>query len=61
MKGTIKFYNKERGFGFIMHNNKDIFFHVSGLIDKDIEQGDLVEFLITEGRKGVQAVNVERI
>ena len=58
-KGTVKFFNDSKGFGFIIEddNNKEHFVHVSGLID-DIREGDAVEFELKEGKKGLNAVNV---
>ena len=58
--GTVKFFNTEKGFGFIKHNDsdKETFVHVSGLIN-DIKQGDTVEFDLKEGKKGMNAVNVK--
>ena len=60
--GTVKFFNEEKGFGFIKHDdsNKETFVHANGLIDK-IEQNDKVQFDVQEGRKGLNAVNVKRI
>ncbi len=59
MKGTVKFFNDSKGFGFIVENStdKEYFTHVSGLVD-DIREGDEVEFELQEGRKGLNAVNV---
>lgn len=59
-KGTVKFFNETKGFGFISEDGaeKDHFVHVSGLIDK-IQEGDSVEFELTEGKKGLNAVNVK--
>jgi CspA family cold shock protein len=59
-KGTVKFFNESKGFGFIIEDgsNTEHFVHVSGLID-DIREGDSVEFELTEGRKGLNAVNVQ--
>ena len=61
-KGTVKFFNDSKGFGFITEegSNKEHFVHVSGLID-DIREGDAVEFDLQEGRKGLNAVNVKVI
>jgi CspA family cold shock protein len=61
-KGTVKFFNETKGFGFIkeMDSNKEHFVHVSGLID-EIKEGDEVEFDLQEGRKGLNAVNVKVI
>ncbi|MGC8749671.1 MULTISPECIES: cold-shock protein [Hydrotalea] len=60
--GTVKFFNEEKGFGFIKHDdsNKETFVHANGLIDQ-IEANDKVEFDVQEGRKGLNAVNVKRI
>lgn len=61
-KGTVKFFNVTKGFGFISEDgsNKEHFVHQSGLID-EIREGDSVEFELTEGRKGLNAVNVKVI
>jgi CspA family cold shock protein len=59
-KGTVKFFNDTKGFGFIIEDesNKEHFVHISGLID-EIREGDAVEFDLTEGKKGLNAVNVK--
>lgn len=59
-KGTVKFFNESKGFGFIKEedSNKEHFVHVSGLID-EIREGDSVEFELQEGKKGLNAVNVK--
>ncbi len=59
-KGTVKFFNATKGFGFITEEgvDKDHFVHVSGLID-EINEGDEVEFELQEGQKGMNAVNVK--
>lgn len=58
-KGTVKFFNESKGFGFITEEgtNKEHFVHISGLVD-EIRQNDEVEFELKEGRKGLNAVNV---
>ncbi|MCY1533652.1 Cold shock-like protein CspJ [compost metagenome] len=58
-QGTIKFFNSEKGFGFIKANNggEDIFVHVSGLID-EVKENDSVEYEMQQGRKGMNAINV---
>ncbi|MEH0156753.1 cold shock domain-containing protein [Limibacter armeniacum] len=58
-KGTVKFFNEEKGYGFIKdeESNKEYFVHVSGLID-EIKEDDRVVFELQEGRKGLNAVNV---
>ncbi|ARS40258.1 cold-shock protein [Sphingobacteriaceae bacterium GW460-11-11-14-LB5] len=61
MQGTVKFYNESKGFGFIItENGEEVFVHVTGLTDK-ISQNDRVEFEITQGKKGPNAVNVKLI
>ena len=59
-KGTVKFFNESKGFGFISEegSNKEHFVHISGLIDQ-IREGDTVEFDLQEGKKGMNAVNVQ--
>ncbi|OQD43199.1 cold-shock protein [Croceivirga radicis] len=61
-KGTVKFFNDTKGFGFIVEEgvNKEHFVHVSGLID-EVREGDQVEFDLEQGRKGLNAVNVKVI
>ena len=58
-KGTVKFFNDTKGFGFINDEeaNKEYFVHVTGLVD-EIREGDEVQFDLEEGRKGLNAVNV---
>ncbi|MGH1337163.1 MAG: cold-shock protein [Aureispira sp.] len=57
--GTVKFFNEEKGYGFIKDDNegKDYFVHANGLVD-DINQDDRVTYNIEEGRKGPNAVDV---
>jgi len=61
-KGTVKFFNQTKGFGFITEEgvSKDHFVHISGLVD-EINEGDEVEFDLQEGNKGLNAVNVKVI
>ncbi|MBE0649646.1 MAG: cold shock domain-containing protein [Bacteroidales bacterium] len=61
-KGTVKFFNRSKGFGFIIDeaSKTEYFVHVSGLLDK-VEQGDSVEFDLVEGKKGLNAVKVKLV
>ena len=58
--GVVKFFNETKGFGFISREQgNDVFVHVTGLNGlQTLQQGQAVNFDITEGRKGLQAVNV---
>ena len=59
-KGTVKFFNESKGYGFIKDNESgnEYFVHVSGLVDK-IKEEDEVSFELAEGRRGVNAINVK--
>ncbi|MCF6279839.1 MAG: cold shock domain-containing protein [Flavobacteriaceae bacterium] len=61
-KGTVKFFNEAKGFGFIVEegSNTEHFVHISGIVDQ-ISEGDNVEFDLEEGKKGLNAVNVKVI
>lgn len=58
--GKVKFFNKAKGYGFIMRddNNEEIFVHATGLVD-EIHQNDSVSFELKEGKKGLNAINVK--
>ncbi len=62
MKGTVKWFNNQKGYGFISdEEGKDIFVHYSGLNMegfKTLEEGASVEYEVSDGEKGPQAVNV---
>lgn len=57
--GTVKFFNESKGYGFIKEANtdKEIFVHVSGLID-EIKENDEVTYEVKEGKKGLNAIDV---
>ena len=59
-KGTVKFYNDSKGFGFIKEENtdKEYYVHSSG-IKEHIAENDEVLFDLEEGKKGLNAVNVK--
>ncbi len=61
-KGTVKWFNAQKGYGFITdEQGNDVFVHYSGLTMegfKSLEEGQAVEFEVTEGQKGPQAINV---
>jgi len=59
-KGTVKFFNETKGFGFIKkENGQEIFVHATGLTEK-VKENDEVTFDVAEGQKGANAVNVKK-
>lgn len=61
--GKVKFFIESKGFGFITEDetNEDFFVHVTGLNGLQIQQHDRVAFDTQEGKKGINAVNVQRL
>lgn len=59
-QGTVKFFDEERGYGFIKEDGtgKEYFVHISGVKEETLNQGEEVSFDLVEGKKGLNAVNV---
>jgi CspA family cold shock protein len=64
-KGTVKWFNSSKGYGFInREEGDDVFVHFKSIIGdgyKSLDEGDEVQFEVTEGPKGLQASNVSKI
>ena len=60
MKGSVKFFNENKGFGFISaEDGKDYFVHLTGLAEgTNLKDGDEVQFDVEDGERGPKAVNV---
>ena len=65
MQGTVKFFNSEKGYGFISREGgPDVFVHFSNIEGngfKSLEEGQQVEFEVGQGRKGDEALNVKAL
>ncbi|TVY06657.1 cold-shock protein [Paenibacillus cremeus] len=65
MKGTVKWFNAEKGYGFIqVDGGDDVFVHFSAIQGegfKTLEEGQSVEFEIVQGNRGPQAANVHKL
>lgn len=64
--GTVKWFNAEKGFGFIAPDDgtADVFAHFSAIAGngyRSLDEGDKVEFEVTQGQKGPQAANITKI
>ena len=64
--GTVKWFNAEKGFGFIeVEGEKDVFVHSKAILSnsgrRDLDEGDTVQFDVEQGAKGLQAANVQKI
>jgi len=61
-EGIVKFFNESKGFGFIkdLETEEEFFVHVSGLVDR-IKEDDKVTFEVTEGKKGLNAIDVKLV
>ena len=64
-KGTVKWFNNQKGYGFISdEQGNDVFVHYSGLNMegfKSLEEGQAVSYDLTEGARGMQAANVTKL
>jgi CspA family cold shock protein len=65
MKGKVKWFDPGKGFGFILtEEGNEVFVHYSGIVKegfKTLDQGQEVSFEVTNGKKGLQAINVEPV
>ena len=65
MKGTVKWFNAEKGFGFIeREGGEDVFVHFSAIESegfKTLDEGQIVEFNVVQGPRGLQAANVMKL
>jgi len=64
--GVVKFFNNSKGYGFIKADDleKDVFVHYSGIVGdgyRSLNEGDRVEFIIAEGKKGPEAKEVRKV
>ena len=65
MQGKVKWFNAEKGYGFIEgQDDKDVFVHFSAIVQdgfKTLDEGQEVEFEVVEGARGPQAANVTKL
>lgn len=65
VQGVVKWFNSEKGYGFISRESgPDVFVHYSAIVGsgyRNLQEGERVEFEITQGQKGPQASNVQQV
>ena len=60
--GKVKWFDKRRGYGFVEHNEGDVFLHWSNMTDHFVpENGEMINFEIIDGEKGLKAQNITKV
>lgn len=58
MQGRVKYFNSEKGYGFISNEERDVFVHVTQCIGQELHKGDVVSYEMGQGKQGPEAKNV---